>query len=536
MIKKKKLVKKTQMKLRPNAKFSIYGAVSIMVFLILGLTIGYAAMSTTLNISGEASFRAEADIRIIDIKLNESNNGGVILYNPDFTRDTIITGVELPNLDSTVSFDITILNMVNLDKYLQEIININMNNPYITYTLDIAINDIIDGLETRIVNITFHYRDDVLVLPANNNLDSRIQFVFNIHDPLCIVVATGRIGTELQNGATWELCDNGTVLVYGGNITWNAATSPWVSHNNQITRIVFTEPITAGVSIRGLFSGLTNMHTIEGLDNFNTSNVVNMSEMFANANSLTSLDLSTWDTSNVTNMGAMFFFASSLTSLDLTAWDTGNVTNMINMFRNTSSLTSLNVSTWDTSSVTNMRLMFTGVSDLTNLNVQNWNTGNVTSMENMFNGASSLTSLDLTNWNTSSVTDMGSMFNDAHSLVSIGDVSNWNVSNVTTMSRMFQRTAMVSLDLSGWNTSNATEMIAMFSGTNIINSIKLGENFIIGADNISITNVPNNETFTGLWTNVGISAPAGSLTFNGANLVIHIRNNPANERWVWQVR
>ena len=41
----------------------------------------------------------------------------------------------------------------------------------------------------------------------------------------------------------------------------------------------------------------------------NTSNVTNMSDMFFNCNSLSSLpDISKWNTSNVTNMGNMFYY------------------------------------------------------------------------------------------------------------------------------------------------------------------------------------------------------------------------------------
>ena len=89
-----------------------------------------------------------------------------------------------------------------------------------------------------------------------------------------------------------------------------------------------------------------------------TSKVTNMSWMFNDCSSLTSLDLSGWDTSNVTNMMAMFRSCCALTSLDLSGWDISNVIDMKIMFNDCSSLTSLDLSGWDISNVTNMSTMF----------------------------------------------------------------------------------------------------------------------------------------------------------------------------------
>ena len=141
-----------------------------------------------------------------------------------------------------------------------------------------------------------------------------------------------------------------------------------------------------------------------------TSNVTNMSSMFGNCESLTSLDLSGWNTSNVTNMEYMFNDCSALTSLDVSGWNTSNVTNMGGMFNNCESLTSLDLSGWDTSKVTNMNYMFYNCKSLTSLDLSGWDNRNVTIMNYMFYNCKSLTSLDLSGWDTSNVTNMGEMF------------------------------------------------------------------------------------------------------------------------------
>ena len=84
---------------------------------------------------------------------------------------------------------------------------------------------------------------------------------------------------------------------------------------------------------------------IEGLEFLNTSEVKDMSGMFAGCYCLTSLDLSHFNTQNVTDMQSMFSGCSGLTSLDLSHFNTQNVTDMIEMFKGCSALTTINSNT-----------------------------------------------------------------------------------------------------------------------------------------------------------------------------------------------
>jgi len=350
---------------------------------------------------------------------------------------------------------------------------------------------------------------------------------------LCNVIETGSVGVA---GAPWELCDNGTLLVGAGNIDWNAVNSPWDAFSNQITQIIFDSQVTVGPRLRALFRGLTEVTTIEGIENWDTSSVTTMGGLFRYTTSLTNVDVSAWDTSNVEMMYGIFRGATSLTNLDLSNWNTSSATTMYGMFREASDLIEVDMTGWDLSNVINMNSMFLGTTNLENIiGLSNWNTGNAENMGFIFSGASSLTNLDLSAWNLSSATSIDGMFQNASSLTNLGDISNWNTINVTNMDRVFRyATSLTNLDLSGWNTSNVTTMASMFAMASSINSITLGDNFIFAPNNPWLPTPSSDATFTGLWTNVGTSAPAGTLTFNGANLVIYIRNNPAAETWVWQ--
>jgi len=240
-----------------------------------------------------------------------------------------------------------------------------------------------------------------------------------------------------------------------------------------------------------LFSGFIYLKKIEGLENFNTSKVTDMSGMFARCRRIVNLDLSHFDTSNVTNMSdmfdenesllelildnfdtskvtntsGMFYDCSSLVDLDLSHFDTSNVMNMSSMFNGCDSLASLDLSKLDTSNVTSMASMFSRCTSLTNLDLSNFNTSNVTNMGRMFSGlfigCTSLTNLDLSHFDTSKVKNMAGMFSGCKYLTNL-NVLSFNTSNVTDMYGMFDGCSLTSLDLRHFNTSRVTDMAYMF--------------------------------------------------------------------------
>ena len=199
------------------------------------------------------------------------------------------------------------------------------------------------------------------------------------------------------------------------------------------------------------------------LSGFNTSNVTNMSQMFARMSNLTTLDLSNFDTSKVTNMSYMFENMYNLTTINLSSFDTSQVTDMHSMFYEISNLTTLDLSSFDTSQVTNMSSMFSGMRDLATLNLSNFDTSQVTDMSSMFSGMRGLATLNLSNFDTSQVTNMGQMFARMSNLTTL-DLSSFDTSQVTNMGLMFySMTNLVTLDLSNFNTSKVTNMNDMFS-------------------------------------------------------------------------
>jgi len=147
-------------------------------------------------------------------------------------------------------------------------------------------------------------------------------FIWQVwEESMCVVVANGRFAHQLAAqggvaGASWRLCENGTLEIDEGFINWTIYNGPWHAHRNDITDIVITGPITAGSSLRSLFRDLNYVTEIEGLAYFDTSRTTSMENMFRTSTGITELDLSSFDSRNVTNMHRMFTNMHALEYVD----------------------------------------------------------------------------------------------------------------------------------------------------------------------------------------------------------------------------
>ena len=292
-----------------------------------------------------------------------------------------------------------------------------------------------------------------------------------------------QIAAELVDGSTFNraIPDNATAIRFeynkasvtsGTTLSTDSSPYPIYGYIDGTTWVVSTPAnrINANADCKKMFWLRRSLTSIDFGDNFNTSNVTDMSEMFSGC-SLTSLDLSNFNTANVTDMSGMFFLCS-LTSLDLSNFNTANVTNMGGMFCS-SRLTSLDLSNFNTANVTNMSSMFFRCSSLTSLDLSNFNNENVTSMRYMFDSCINLTSLNLSNFNTTNVMDMNCMFLNCSSLTSL-NLSNFNTENVVSMYEMFYGcSSLTSLNLSNFNTEKVESMHGMFNGCSSLSSLDL---------------------------------------------------------------
>ena len=172
-----------------------------------------------------------------------------------------------------------------------------------------------------------------------------------------------------------------------------------------------------------LFRNFNLLENINFNGNFDTSNVISMFDMFAGYNHLTALDLSDFDTRKVRTMGAMFTAWTfdqkwnpdrRLTSIIFGEnFDTSNVTNMRDMFAGFMG-TSLDLKNFNTSNVTNMFHMFNGCNNLTGLNLCSFDTRKVTNSEYMFGQTKKLNNVYVgPNWTIEPTTE-NNLFNGSN--------------------------------------------------------------------------------------------------------------------------
>ena len=202
------------------------------------------------------------------------------------------------------------------------------------------------------------------------------------------------------------------------------------------------------------------------LSHFNSYYLNNIKNMFYECISLNELNISNFYSSNIVNMSCMFYYCSSLKSLYLSNFNTNNIINMNGMFFGCSSLTSLDLSSFNTKKVIHMSYMFNKCSSLTNINLSSFDTLNVKEMNGMFSECSSLKILDLSSFNTDNTTNISHMFYNCTSLISL-DLSNFNTINVKKMNNLFSGcSSLESLNLYNFSTKNVNEMNELFNNLN----------------------------------------------------------------------
>ncbi|HFD6482568.1 TPA: immunoglobulin-like domain-containing protein [Enterococcus hirae] len=365
---------------------------------------------------------------------------------------------------------------------------------------------------------------------------------------------------------TWGTCpytfdeDTRTLTIGAGELGGHEE-SPWMTKKvagGKIQKIVLSGKVIAPENSTNLFAGgattLQSLTEIEGLSQLDTSNVTDMSYMFAFQIALKNLDLSSFDTSKVTNMSWMFNSMWKLENLDISGFDTSNVTKMHTMFAKTplKKLTLGDTFKFVESDSGNAGLTSAwkredgkgnlysaddfmknyGTGDLTagtyvSVETGTWGTCPYTFDEDtgtLTIGAGELSSYKESPWNSDKVDyeaikkivlsgkvvapeDSGYLFSagsSAKCLKNVTEIEGLNqldTSNVTNMGSMFYAMGSVtSLDVSSFDTSKLTEMENMFYQTPL-KKLTLGDHFkAIGDTKLSAPEALNEgDQLTGNW-------------------------------------
>lgn len=166
-------------------------------FLLITIaTVGYAALNQSLNITGDLALRAVKDIRISDLKLLSTENGGYELYNSKYTVDTISLTSNLLDEGASTTYQATITNYGNVDMEISSISK-SVNSWFAECTINgLAKEDVINAGESK--TFTIKLKKPVGVVTSSDTAGVLIELGFQ--EAKTRYLAYSISGNSVQNG------------------------------------------------------------------------------------------------------------------------------------------------------------------------------------------------------------------------------------------------------------------------------------------------------------------------------------------------
>lgn len=289
---------------------------------------------------------------------------------------------------------------------------------------------------------------------------------------------------SFHRGATKPAGDN--ILALGTGTYPN-----WDTHAAEIKKVVFKAGFRDEThwTCSKWFSGCTNLTSIEGIENLNTSKVEYMNEMFDQCSNLETLDLSHFNTEKVENMSKMFNGCTKLHDLNISSFNTENVKYMNEMFYGCSSLDTLDLSHFITENVlyTGLYYMFNGCSSLSSLDVSNFTTDKPRmQLDGLFQGCSSLQTLDLSSFSTGGASSVTDMFDGCSALRTIYVSDHFKIPYSVKSSNMFRNCLSLKGAIS-FEPTKKNETYANYKSGYLTKKVGTNGNEIIGATGNPLT-------------------------------------------------
>ena len=129
-------------------------------------------------------------------------------------------------------------------------------------------------------------------------------------------------------------------------------------------------------------------------------------------------------TTNMTNMFKLNTFNDNFKYIEgIEDWDVSNVTKMGSLFEYCQGLTELNISNWNVSKVTDMNYMLSDT-NIVNLDTSNWDTSKVTNMNGMFTYCRNLVTLGSIRCDSVTFSNYAGMFSSNDKLINFGGLIN----------------------------------------------------------------------------------------------------------------
>ena len=244
-------------------------------------------------------------------------------------------------------------------------------------------NYILDNTNGRIVLSSYKGLGGDVVIPA--------KAVLNGTEYTTVVSYTYKYDSITKGYKYFFPKDNITSLKVEDNVSFTNLSHFFDlgNYRNKLRMVEFGDiVITESCSADCLFIKCKNLGTVTFGNICNSDNINNMASMFLRCENIQSVDLSNFDTKNVTDMSYMFCLCKSLREVKQN-FNTSNVINMSDMFGSTA-IQKLDLSNFDTKKVESIGWMFYECSALTYLDISGFDMSNILDADVFLGGCLSL--------------------------------------------------------------------------------------------------------------------------------------------------
>ncbi len=482
----------------------------LLVLLVLGVSVGYAILSTTLNINGIAGINKNTwDIHwnrnSVNITEGSVEGEEPVVYGTNDNTVEFTTELSLPGdfyeftvdaiNEGTIDGVITVTSNKTYEVVEGEEVEADLPN-YIKYSVTYedgttvpTVGDFLKAGNSKPYKVRVEYDREAEVLPETNktykfkysvtyeqhkgSVDDPYTITFNPNggesNPGTKKVAQGNKMGHMPTPSKGNTPFLGWYTEIDGGIKVNDSTIP----NSDMT--VYAKWTTTYVTFERGQDVNVKLKSLAGSDVSGEYPHNNVNEnVTAILKAPNAPDISTMTNDNILSVEDEFPIYAWYDNGTIYWWSEADYVYLNSdasyMFSGFTNLENIDLN-FETNRTKNMTGMFQGCSSVTSLNVHDFDTSNAIYMSSMFQGCSSVTSLDLSDWNVSNVIYFSSMFSGTSSLKSI-DISNWNFEHAAYITYLFQGcSSLESINLSGVNTDNITDFSGMFQGCSSLKSL-----------------------------------------------------------------
>ena len=137
----------------------------ILLIAVVGMAIGYAALSQQLVINGTANITTEWDVHIKNITASAGNatTGAQDKTPPSFTATSATFDVDLAYPGASATYTVTVENGGTIAAKLQEVTGVDTANA--AYTIDAQANDSLGSKSTKDYTVTVTWDKQATEIP-----------------------------------------------------------------------------------------------------------------------------------------------------------------------------------------------------------------------------------------------------------------------------------------------------------------------------------------------------------------------------------